>query len=121
MAESMVKLLLENGQVDLNPRASDGHTPLSQAASRGHESVVKRLLVTGRVDVDMRGFNKHFTPLLWAAYRGQDSVVKLLLESRRVDIDSRDYDGYTPLSQATLGGHESVVNYHSRLVEWIST
>jgi ankyrin repeat protein len=51
--------------------------PLSWAAQRGHEAVVKLLLATGEVDVESKD-NDGRTPLSWAAQRGHEAVVKLL-------------------------------------------
>ena len=80
----MVKLLLAKDGVDVNSKDSDGRTPLSCAAEKGHEAVVKLLLAKdGR------------TPLSWA-------VVKLLLAKDRVDMNSQDDYGRTPLSWAAM-------------------
>ena len=42
----MVKLLLEKG-AELETKDNDGRTPLSWAAEKGHEAVVKLLLEKG--------------------------------------------------------------------------
>ena len=65
--------LLKNGY---NPDLQDsyGRTPLSWAAERGHEAVVKLLLETGKVDVESKDKYGQ-TPLSWAAVRGHDAVV----------------------------------------------
>ena len=98
--------LLKNGY---NPDLQDsyGRAPLSWAAERGHEAVVKLLLETGKVDVDSKDRYGR-TPLSWAADRGHEAVVKLLLETGKVDVDSKDR-GRTPLSWAAERGHEAVV------------
>jgi len=43
-----VRLLLDTGKVDVNSRDNGGQTPISRAASRGHEAVVKLLLTPVR-------------------------------------------------------------------------
>jgi ankyrin repeat protein len=43
----VVKLLLENGNVDVGMVGSWGQTPLSYAAAGGHETVVQRLRGNG--------------------------------------------------------------------------
>jgi ankyrin repeat protein len=52
--------------------------PLSQAAEKGHEAVVKLLLQTGKFEADaVVGYGR--TVLLWASYSGHVEVVKLQL------------------------------------------
>ena len=70
---------LKNGY---NPDFQDsyGRTPLSWAAGRGHEAVVKLLLETDKVDVDSKDSYGQ-TPLSWAAERGHEAVAKLLQRS----------------------------------------
>jgi ankyrin repeat domain-containing protein 50 len=76
----------------------------------GHETVVKLLLETGKVDVDSKDFEYGRTPLWWAAGGGHEAVVKLLLETGKGDVDAKDFKyGRTPLSWAAEGGHEAVV------------
>ncbi|KAH8693478.1 ankyrin repeat-containing domain protein, partial [Phaeosphaeriaceae sp. PMI808] len=65
------------GKVDMNSKDNNGQTPLSWAAMKGHEAVVKLLLETGKVDVDLKD-NDGCTPLSWAAEKGHEAVVKLL-------------------------------------------
>lgn len=80
-----------------------GHSPLSLAARKGHEAIVKLLLETGRMNIDMKDFNG-WTPLAWAAYMGHEAVMKLLLETGRVDVESSDSGRRTPLSWAASQG-----------------
>ncbi|KAH0563399.1 hypothetical protein GP486_002033 [Trichoglossum hirsutum] len=104
-----IKGLLKN---EYNPDLpnSYGQTPLSWAAERGHEAVVKLLLATEKVDVDSKDTEYGRTPLSWAAERGHEAVVKLLLATEKVDVDSKDTEyGRTPLSWAAERGHEAVV------------
>ena len=73
-----MKLLLGRG--DVNPDSLDkyGQTPLSLAAMRGHEGIVKLLL--GREDVNPDSSSKSGrTPLSWAAENGHEGIAKLLL------------------------------------------
>ncbi|OAP55707.1 hypothetical protein AYL99_09859 [Fonsecaea erecta] len=103
-----LKLLYERG-ASLNTADEYGRTPLSWAAGNGHETVVKLLLETGKVDLDSRDNEYGRTPLSRAAGNGHETVVKLLLETGKVDLDSRDKYGRTPLSRAAGNGHETVV------------
>jgi ankyrin repeat protein len=95
-------------QVDLDSKDGDGRTPLSWAAERGHETVVKLLLETGRVNPNSKNGDGR-TPLWYVAERGHEAVVKLLLETGRVDPNSRNGDGRTPLLWAAERGHEAVI------------
>lgn len=73
-----MKLLLETGKVDVDLKSDSGWTPLSWAAERGREAVVKLLLETGKVDMDSKDSKYGRTPLSWAAEKGHNAVVALL-------------------------------------------
>ena len=68
--------LLKNGR-DPDSKDTDGRTPLSWAAERGHEAVVKLLVARDDVEADSKGW-RGSTPLSWAAERGHEAVAKLL-------------------------------------------
>src|SRR5882757_2725137 len=86
--EIVVKLLLEKG-VHPDSKDSDGKTPLSWAAEKGHEGVAQFLLDEDAVDVGSKD-NSCWTPLSWAANAGQEAIVRLLLTQVGVDVDFRD-------------------------------
>ena len=76
----MVKLLLDTEKVDIDAKDHEyGRTPLSYAATYGHESVVRLLLDTEKVDIDSKNASG-WTPLLGAAINGHESVVRLLID-----------------------------------------
>ncbi|KAL8409624.1 hypothetical protein RB594_007901 [Gaeumannomyces avenae] len=83
-------------------------TNLTLASYFGHDSIVKLLLSTGKVDADLKDDHDR-TPLSWAAGNGHKSTVKLLLDTGKINIDSRDIRGQTPLSWAAEKGREAVV------------
>ena len=93
---------------DLDALDNEGRTPLSWAATIGHEGIVKALLATGKVYVDSRDFYGR-TPLSSAAFGGYDGVAKALLATGKVDVDSKDKIGQTPLRRSVMYGHERVV------------
>jgi hypothetical protein len=105
----ITKLLLEKG-VDLNSKDNPyNRTPLSWAAEKGHEAVVRLLLAKDGVDPDSKDYYGR-TPLSWAAGNGHEAVARLLLAKGGVDPDSKSgYYGRTPLAWAAGNGHEAVV------------
>ena len=59
----------------MESKGNDGQTPLSWAAEKGHETVVKLLLAKDCVDQDSKDKDGR-TPLSWAASYGYGAVVK---------------------------------------------
>ncbi|KFY47728.1 hypothetical protein V496_10483 [Pseudogymnoascus sp. VKM F-4515 (FW-2607)] len=106
LEETAVGLLELNIKPDTED--SNGRTPLSWAAERGHEAFASFLLLRANVKVDSKD-SKGRTPLSWAAENGQEAVVRMLIERKDVDADSKDSSGQTPLSWAAVQGHEFVV------------
>ncbi|XXH04158.1 Peptide chain release factor 1, mitochondrial [Hypoxylon texense] len=94
--------------IDLDPKDSLGRTPLSWAAWEGHDAVVKLLLATGQVEVNLKD-NYGRTPLSWAAAEGHEALVTMLLDTDQVEVDCMDVRGRTPLSWAAKEGNEAVV------------
>ena len=70
--------LIVRGQ-SLDLKDSNGRTPLSWAAEKGHEAVVKLLLEKG-AELEAKDYYNGQTPLSRAAEKGREAVVKLLLE-----------------------------------------
>jgi hypothetical protein len=74
----MMGMLLEDGH-DSDCKDSHGRTPLSWAADKGHEAVVRLLLARADVEADPKD-RRGQTPLAWAAANGHERVVRLLQE-----------------------------------------
>jgi len=104
----VIKLLLEREDVDPNRPSKDDGTPLSWAASQGHEGVVKLLLERQNVDPDRLGKDDQ-TPLGWAAICGYEGVVKLLPERGDVNPNLPDKHYVTPslMLEADMGESSS--------------
>ncbi|KND87822.1 Ankyrin repeat domain-containing protein 50 [Tolypocladium ophioglossoides CBS 100239] len=98
--------LLASNRLDTNSRDSTGRTPLSWAAGRGHEVVVKLLLgKEANIESTDKGSR---TPLSWATEKGHEAVVKLLLE-KGADANSKDKGSQTPLLWAASKGNDTIV------------
>ncbi|OKO97715.1 hypothetical protein PENSUB_9895 [Penicillium subrubescens] len=83
-----------------------GQPLLHQAASNGHDDVIKLLLGHG-VDVNSTDPGGH-TALHFAAFYGHKSTTKLLLSTPGIDIAASDNEGATPLCVAAREDHRSV-------------
>ena len=86
--------------------ASDGTTPLLQAAAQNFPAVVE-LLLEYRADAN-KGRHDGFTPLMFAAQKGCVQVATLLL-AKGADVNKAAKAGQTPLYLASLNGHKDVV------------
>lgn len=64
---TVVRMLLETGQVNFEKKTSDGWTPIVGVAAEGHTTIVKMLSETGQLGPDAKDFNKR-TPLYWASF-----------------------------------------------------
>ncbi|KAI7759639.1 hypothetical protein LZL87_014225 [Fusarium oxysporum] len=100
------QMLISRDDADLMD--SYGRTPLSYAAEKGHEAIVKLFLDTGQVNVDAKDQSGR-TSLSWACERGHEAMAKLLLKTGQVDVDAKDDNGGTPLSWGAAEGHEAIV------------
>jgi len=128
----VANILIKN-RWDLNQRDCAGMTPLSWAASHGHEEVVGLLLREKHIQPDQQDGCYGRTALCWAARNGHEGVVKLFLGcqfakprsiggwwgeaarvvslpfgGRYVNPDSSSKSGRTPLSFAAANGHKGI-------------
>ena len=82
----------------------DGWNPLSVAAQKGNEAVVRLLLENEGIDVN-ESKDDRWNPLLIATENGHTDVVKILIEEGKAKINkARKPDGVTPLHFAALLG-----------------
>ena len=94
---SVVKILLNNKNIDINLPNVLGLTPLTHAAKFGHIEIVKILLDAG-ADIDIRDYRGN-TPLIEAIKRGYVYLVKLFIEYG-ADVNYEDRSGKKPLYYA---------------------
>ncbi len=80
-----VQGLLEAG-VNVNATFRYGATALFPACDRGHEEIVRLLLVRG-AEVNVRDTFYGASPLTWAASKGHAGIVRLLVENGAEDLD----------------------------------
>lgn len=90
-----------------------GHvcTPFVWAVRSGREDIVKLLLATGKVDINIRDVDG-CTAFLWAAREGKEGTLRLFLETIEMDkedINSRDNEGRTPYWWAMDMGHKGII------------
>ena len=104
----LVTALINGGGCEINQQDCSGCTPLSWAAVKGHEGVVKILLEQEDVDPNHPDVNGQ-TPLGYAIMRKHEGVVKLLLQQENVDPNHPCIDGRTPFEYAIILKHEGVV------------
>ena len=88
-------------------------TPLSEAAEKGHESVVKQYLNEGH-DIEAKDGVFAQTALVWAAENGHERVVQLLLE-HGAQIESSNKYRQTALMLGVRNNHCRVVEL---LLKW---
>ncbi|KAJ5741112.1 hypothetical protein N7493_000984 [Penicillium malachiteum] len=118
--DDLVKTLLEQlDDLECGEYEENGHTPLTFAASNGHERVVRILLEHG-ADIERRNHSsssqfRYFsklpdqTPLAWAAGNGHATVVRILLEAR-ANVNGKGSEGsMTPLATAAVRGYDDTV------------
>jgi len=82
----VVELLLNTGRVNPDSRDAHGRSPLSFAATKGHQRVAELLLATCKVEASSRS-DGGYTPLRLAKENKHDAIFSLLLKSGKLDED----------------------------------
>eukprot|EP00794_Sanderia_malayensis_P018710 gene18710-20598_t len=99
-------ILLRSG-ADASLRDINGSSALHLAASRGLLSLVKGILDTGRVEIDVSD-EKYYTPLHRAARGCETETCKVLLD-RGASLDVTNANGETPLHLAAEENNTEVL------------
>ncbi|KAH8429361.1 ankyrin repeat domain-containing protein [Aspergillus melleus] len=106
--DSVLKLLVDSNQFDVNCRDFWELIALSFAVMLGGLASVKVLLDCGKLDL---GPKELIVPFQSAIESGDEEVLRLLLCSEKVsDIDFRSPKGDTPLIMACRIGNKGIVN-----------
>ena len=108
-SKSAVDSFLQENNVNVNRKDSDGTTPVLLAIRECYQEIALVLLPQTQKNYLNSSDEDGRAPLSWAAETGQEMVVKLLLQAGTVEIDAKDACGWTPLSRAAENGHEAVV------------
>ena len=102
---SEVQRCLEDPTLDIDAFDSDGHTPLTKAAFRGHDIIASQLLAAG-ASVDLTREGKP-TALSAACKNGYEHLIRMLLTAG-ADVNTMT-DRSTPLTHATYYNHLGTV------------
>ena len=84
------------------------YTPLHHAAKSGNLEKARKLLQSGKYDVNMKtgGYN---TALHFACIHGHIDMVRMLISEFKADVNIRDSYNDTPLHAAAYKGYEDIV------------
>jgi len=85
-----------------------GSLILLKASTQGWEEVVKNILASGNVNINVCN-SRCLTPFDIAIREGYVEITKMLLNTGKVNVDSRDGKGQTPLSHAVRQGNKEIV------------
>ena len=84
-------------------------TPLHNAAELGDLDRTRKLLQSGKYDVDMKAGGYCYTALHCACFHGHIDMVRMLISEFKADVNIRDSYDDTPLHHAARNGNEDIV------------
>ncbi|KAL7944061.1 WD40-repeat-containing domain protein [Trichoderma barbatum] len=99
----MVKLLLDDN-IDMEAPDDDNWNPLIAASREGQVDIVRLLLDTGKLDIDLEG-KDGYTALRWAFQMRHENATHLLLErGAKMDCE-RTFNGHTDWVNSVAVSH----------------
>ncbi len=105
--EELVHFILKQSYNGLNRVWEGIATPLDNAVQHGNIGIVKLLIDTGRVDVNIVG-RYRFTPIHTAVAFGQEAILRLLLGTGQADLTLETIGDETPVQMAHRLGNENI-------------
>ncbi|KAI1015958.1 hypothetical protein LB504_009200 [Fusarium proliferatum] len=113
---TMLEILLQNHQVDVNIVSRNGDSPLHLAIHKNSVPATALLLSTGRINIEIK--NKDgFTPLSLACLMGNLRIARRLFYSYHANINSQDMQGRTPLHNCAWNEELEVVRFILKTTE----
>ena len=104
----VIRLYLQQKNIDVNGKTGSGFTALSYAAQFGHERSCQLLLGHRGIDSNTAD-TEGMTPLHKAAYSGKIAVLRILLAHQGLDLNLHDTEGMTALHRAASWGRTEIV------------
>lgn len=105
---AIVKILVQQEQVDINQAKPDGTTPLSIACELNHIAIVQYLLRQPSIDVNKQS-TSNISPLYITCQNNRLEILNLLLEHPDINVNEPSPQGITGLFIACQKNHVAIV------------
>ncbi|KAH8430098.1 ankyrin repeat domain-containing protein [Aspergillus melleus] len=106
---SLIRLLLNQVDVELNAVDLDGYTPLARSVKHARLPVAQLLLEQPEIRVNAESGHE-VTPLWVACRSGRKDMVHLLLGHKYIDVNQVNASGTTSLHVSVIFGHLDVLS-----------
>jgi ankyrin repeat protein len=100
-SNEIIKILLANGDIDVNIPGDNDKTPLYLAVQKGNIEIIKLLLANDKIDVNIPNIYGK-TPLHLAVQKGNIEIIKLLLTNAKIDVNKS-------LDEAKILGNKEII------------
>jgi ankyrin repeat protein len=107
--KEIVKMLLQEKNIEINQQDRDGSTALIEASAKGHKEIVQLLLQEKNIDINKQDIWDGSTALMLASKYGQKEIVEILLQKNNIEINQQVEYGNTALMLASQKGHKEIV------------